>query len=224
MHPTTGGRFCGNCQKTVVDFSAMTDGEISRQLQRSTGNFCGRFASHQVNRPLEMARASYSFSFPKTLLGVSLFLGGTLPESRAQTSNALVSQRPINEVNRGEKEHQPPTETNPTDTLRVVRGRVIDAEDKSLMPGVSILIKGTNLGTNSNEKGEFALRIPPELDKTSTALVFQFIGFMPTEVALGRFEMNATLTLKLSSEIMGDMVCVRKPNVWQRIKGVFRGK
>lgn len=222
MHPTSAGRFCGNCQKTVVDFSAMSDAEIRKQLQHSTGTVCGRFAPHQVNRPLAKGNLTYSFSLPKTLLGVSILLGGTFTESRAKIIDLPVNQPTKQETNQLETRSYQPAGTDLTDTLRVVRGRVIGEGDEEVLPGVSIFIKGTKLGTNSNEKGEFALRIPAELDTTSTALVFQFIGFMPTEVALERFGGNTILTLNLSAEIMGGIVCVRKPTVWQRIKTAFR--
>ncbi len=224
MQPTSAGRFCGNCQKTVVDFSAMSDAGIRRQLQRSTGKVCGRFTAHQVNRPLALARPSYSLSFPKTLLGVSLLLGGTIPESRAKTIGLPINQQTIQASSQHVVRTYHPAETNLSDSLRVVRGRVISGDDGELLPGVNIVIKGTNFGTNSNEKGEFVLGIPNELDTISTVLVFRFIGFQTNEVALGQFKNNATLTLNLSVDILGEIVCSHKPTVWQRIKTVFRGR
>lgn len=53
MTLTGAGRHCAACDKVVVDFTRMTDGELvawfeQRQEQRS----CGRFTAYQVGRPL----------------------------------------------------------------------------------------------------------------------------------------------------------------------------
>jgi len=52
MRPEGQGRFCGACNKTVVDFSMMTDGEILLYLARSEGGVCGRLAPEQLKREI----------------------------------------------------------------------------------------------------------------------------------------------------------------------------
>lgn len=52
MSPCAQGRFCAACQKTVVDFSELSDAAVARIL--STQQVCGRFALSQLNRPLEI--------------------------------------------------------------------------------------------------------------------------------------------------------------------------
>jgi hypothetical protein len=47
------GKFCGACQKTVVDFSTMSDGEIVRLFEQKKGKLCGRFTTTQLERPIE---------------------------------------------------------------------------------------------------------------------------------------------------------------------------
>ena len=39
-----------------------------------------------------------------------------------------------------------------------VRGRVTDARDGTPISGVSISVKGTNIGTSTNAEGRFSLR------------------------------------------------------------------
>jgi hypothetical protein len=41
MTPEEKGRFCGKCQKSVVDFTRMRDHEIVDFLTASSGNVCG---------------------------------------------------------------------------------------------------------------------------------------------------------------------------------------
>jgi hypothetical protein len=52
MQPADKGRHCEACQKTVVDFTAMSDTEIIRYMSRARQNVCGHLAPDQVNRPL----------------------------------------------------------------------------------------------------------------------------------------------------------------------------
>ena len=53
----------------------------------------------------------------------------------------------------------------------VVRGMVIDAEDKEPVIGASVVIDGTNKGVVTNVDGQFALKLPPD-----TSLVISYIG------------------------------------------------
>ena len=61
----------------------------------------------------------------------------------------------------------------------VVRGMVIDAEDKEPLIGASVVIDGTNKGVATNIDGLFALKLPPE-----TSLVVSFIGYKQKTVSV----------------------------------------
>ena len=53
----------------------------------------------------------------------------------------------------------------------VVRGMVIDAEDKEPVIGASVVIDGTDKGVATNIDGQFALKVPSD-----TSLVISYIG------------------------------------------------
>ena len=59
----------------------------------------------------------------------------------------------------------------------VVRGMVIDAEDKEPVIGASVVIDGTNKGVATNVDGQFALKLPPD-----TSLVISLIGYEKQKV------------------------------------------
>lgn len=59
---------------------------------------------------------------------------------------------------------------------QVVKGKVTDQSNQPLF-GVSIAVKGTNKGTNSDAAGEYAVEV-----KNNAALVFNYIGFKAKEV------------------------------------------
>ena len=59
----------------------------------------------------------------------------------------------------------------------VVRGMVIDAEDKQPVIGASVFIEGTNKGDVTNIDGQFALKLPSD-----TSLVISYIGYKTKKV------------------------------------------
>ena len=54
---------------------------------------------------------------------------------------------------------------------------VTDADDGSPLPGVSVVIKGTHLGTATDAMGKYSIRIDGK-----AVLVFTFIGMQTQEI------------------------------------------
>jgi hypothetical protein len=53
MTPSNAGKFCGSCEKVVVDFSRMNDFQIKEYFtSHSKRKTCGRFLTTQIDRPL----------------------------------------------------------------------------------------------------------------------------------------------------------------------------
>ncbi len=65
-------------------------------------------------------------------------------------------------------------------TEREVKGTVKDEKGEGL-PGVSILVKGTQQGTITETNGAFSIEVPDE----HAVLVFSFVGYVNQEVAVG---------------------------------------
>ncbi|EAZ82113.1 SusC/RagA family TonB-linked outer membrane protein [Algoriphagus machipongonensis] len=64
---------------------------------------------------------------------------------------------------------------------REVSGVVISGEDNLPLPGVSVLVKGTTVGTVTDVDGKFAVNV----DGSDATLVLSFIGFTTLEVPVG---------------------------------------
>lgn len=64
---------------------------------------------------------------------------------------------------------------------RTISGKVTSSEDGSASPGVSVVVKGTTIGTSTDSNGQYSLAVP----SGSETLVFSFIGFKTTEVQIG---------------------------------------
>ena len=90
----------------------------------------------------------------------------------------------------------------------VVRGKVIDAEDKEPVIGASVVIDGTNKGVATNVDGQFALKLPPD-----TSLVISYIGYKKQKVHVSSLlgSDNNVIILKVDgSLLLGDLAVVTK--------------
>jgi TonB-linked SusC/RagA family outer membrane protein len=88
-------------------------------------------------------------------------------------------------------EKQDNVKITPVSSIQEIRiaGTVVDNRNEGL-PGVSILLKGSQRGTTTNESGDFFLDIPD----VNAVLVFSFVGYLTQEITVGsRDKVNVTL-------------------------------
>lgn len=75
MTPESKGRFCGSCEKIVIDFTGMSAQEIGETLNKQK-NVCGRFAVDQLEEIYTLPSKNY-FYFPYQVAAASLLLFAT---------------------------------------------------------------------------------------------------------------------------------------------------
>ncbi len=63
---------------------------------------------------------------------------------------------------------------------RTIIGSVTEARTNVSLPGVTVMVKGTNKGTQSQADGTYSLQVP----SGSNTLLFSYIGYAPKEVEL----------------------------------------
>ena len=83
---------------------------------------------------------------------------------------------------------------------KVLTGTVTD-EEKNPMPGASVAVKGTTVGTLTDANGKFQLSVPAN----GKSLVFSFIGMKPYEVAIGdqtSFDVLMTIDVGMLEEVI----------------------
>lgn len=85
---------------------------------------------------------------------------------------------------------------------RTLTGRVTDEKNEGL-PGVSVILKGTQRGTVTDVDGRYKLDVP---DNGST-LVFSFVGYLPQEVRLGN-QTAVDVSLKTDSKVLDEIVVI----------------
>ncbi|MCK9205993.1 MAG: TonB-dependent receptor [Salinivirgaceae bacterium] len=77
----------------------------------------------------------------------------------------------------------------------VITGMVLD-ENGISMPGVSVLIKGTSIGTITDFNGKFSIKI----DHKDAVLVFSFIGYSSSEITVGN---QTSINIKMVPDMVG---------------------
>ncbi len=73
--------------------------------------------------------------------------------------------------------------------IRTVSGTVTSSDDGTSIPGVSVLLKGTTVGTITNIDGYYELQIPED----GEILVFSFVGMKSIEMPVEGSVVNATM-------------------------------
>ncbi|MGV8091692.1 MAG: SusC/RagA family TonB-linked outer membrane protein [Mangrovibacterium sp.] len=72
---------------------------------------------------------------------------------------------------------------------REITGTVTSAEDGSSLPGVSVSVRGTTLGTITDINGEYTIKVPT----SANTLIFSFVGMQTKEVEITGSKINVTL-------------------------------
>ncbi len=99
--------------------------------------------------------------------------------------------------------------------LKVIKGKVV-TQQHELLPGVTIMIKGTTLGTVTNEKGEFQLSLP---DPVGKILCFSFVGMASQEIKIKNEEPLKIVMEEMASEMEAAIVT----GIYSRKKESFTG-
>jgi len=85
---------------------------------------------------------------------------------------------------------------------KTVTGKVTDAKDGTTLPGVSIVVKGTTVGTLSDINGNYSVKVSDNND-----LVFSFIGYNTQEIAVGN-QSVINIVMVQSAELLDEVVVV----------------
>lgn len=197
------GRFCTTCQKNVIDFTNLSDRQIENILHNNK-NICGRFNSSQLDRELIVPKQKGSF-WIAAATGAIGFLGLGNNEAFAQ-AETKVEQTDINK--------QDKTDTNDQEKATIeVSGTIYDDSNMPL-PGVSIHIKNTSIGTQTDFDGNYKITV-----KQGDILVFSYIGFKTEEASIASTKNNISMTLQsdIESLTVGLIIYPKKRTFFGRI-------
>ncbi len=196
MLPNHQGRHCLNCQKTVVDFTAMTDTELVNFFKKNTGNTCGRFTGDQLQRDILIPKKQvnwvkylFQFAIPAFLLSI---------KTSAKTTSGLFANTEL----------LPFRDTVPKGTVLgkmvaqefEVSGKII-GERGEPVSFASVFIKGSKRGVAATDSGTFKLNHI----NSSCTLVIAAVGYESKEIAYKDIKHDMQIVLKLSQAPMGEI-------------------
>lgn len=199
MDKAEKGKFCGSCQKQVIDFTNMSDHEIAQFFKKpSTGSVCGRFLNDQLDREIVVPR--------KRIPWLKYFFQIAIPallfsRASAQTEKPPKVDRTIgNDTMRVQAGHELkilgmvlpstiiPEEKKdkglprPIDYKTNIKGRVVN---ESGMPVLSAqILSGGKVIAETDTQGSFCVQVN-NLDKDSMVEV-QAAGFQKQLINLGK--------------------------------------
>ncbi|MBO9205021.1 MULTISPECIES: carboxypeptidase-like regulatory domain-containing protein [Niastella] len=198
MTPQEQGRFCGSCQKTVVDFTLMTDKEILAYFSKAAEHTCGRFSSDQLNKDLKptVIKKRLSWAYAWNII-LTTFL---ITEANAQVK-PVKKKSPVVQL----PEQLPITMGTYEEVIvaKELKGNVIDSTTNQPLSGVSILIKGTSKGTISDSLGNFTIIINND---DPHELTVSYVGYNTQILHIDSNTNWEGVKLTLSQIILDDIV------------------
>ena len=204
MTPGEQGRFCGSCQKTVVDFSRMTDNELLDYFSKASEHTCGRFSNDQLNKDLKPAAIKRRFTWAyvwNIMLATFLITEANAqvtPVKKKKTEVLLPDVSPkmgdFAVVEKGEDVKQ-----------REIKGMVLDSANNAPLAGASVFIKGQSRGTVTDSLGNFKLLI----DKNEKVeLMVSYVGYQTQTLKIDSSTNLQEIKLTLSPMSYGDVIVV----------------
>ena len=206
MTPGDKGRFCDSCQKTVHDFTGMSDAQLIAFFKKpSTGSLCGRFYNDQLERDFEIPRKRlpwvkylFQFAIPVFFTGLKSYSQGK-PMIKENNDSAVCTNIISGDIDIMGRSVVP-------DLKNEILGKVVDENGKGVSYA-TVIIKGTRNGTACDSAGNFYLRIPR--NKEPVSLVASCVGYEATELFINdRSNQTQSIILKADSTANTGVVVV----------------
>ena len=77
-----------------------------------------------------------------------------------------------------------------------ISGTITNSDDGTPVPGASIIVKGTTIGTVTSSEGEYVLRVPED----ATELVVSFVGLKTQDI---RIEGRTSIDIVMEPDVLG---------------------
>lgn len=155
--PASGkGRHCDSCQKTVIDFRHMSDGQILDIISGKGIPPCGRYLATQLDRPLVDTRLKTTFAGLLAKRAAALLL--LVQSATTATAQQAKNHTTVEQYGDWVAKHPLPG--------IAVKGMAINAANNLPLAGAGIYIHETGFNTVANIEGEFNF----DIDDTTTAV------------------------------------------------------
>ena len=143
------------------------------------------------------ARLKYVYVLPLAAVAVAAF-------ARPEVSNELaeISNVKVNDLTSIVKAGEVKSVENSLDEKFKLSGQVMEYESKKPVPGASVVIKGTTMGTLTDKEGRFTLSV-----KKGDVLIVSYVGLQTQSVPVDA-ETNLVIWTRADVQSMEEMVVV----------------
>lgn len=156
------GRYCGSCEKVVVDFTVMSDKEMLDHISKAAGqSVCGRFANDQLNRKVEAPanKRRFSLAYVWNLLLASVLFFESCNDTTT-TTGVVLCEKPV--VQKGEVEDTAKVEVGVNNDpipimIPEIKGKILEEGSGLPVAGAVVRIVGSKQKAITDSKGRFSL-------------------------------------------------------------------
>ncbi len=223
MTPVEQGRFCGSCQKKVVDFSEMSDQQLVEFFkQPSTGSVCGRFMNDQLERDIALPkkripwlRYFFTITIPAFLLSMK---ASAQADRRTKGKVAVQSEKLLNSLKSNKKIIKDTLPVIvPTQVVmgavsyisleelyarKAIMAKVVD-EKGDAIPFASIRIKERPVGMAADANGVFTIQ---KKNEDSLSVIVSAVNCMPVEKTFSTIEKDTIIIELKRNDVMKEVV------------------
>jgi len=193
-------RHCAACDRTLTDFSAMSDPEIASHLRRHEGKLCGRFRKDQLERRI------YPHP-PRRYAGLRAIAASAAMLLSVPVAAQMGTTEPV-EQRVGDSTVAPAHPSKQQQGQVRISGMVTDESGETLI-GASVLVKGTATGAITDMDGRYSLLLPLG---ESVTLVYSYTGFetksnvySPSQL-LDLSKRSEAMEMALNESFMGEVI------------------
>jgi len=203
MSKTEQGKFCGSCQKQVVDFSSMSDRQLAAFFKKpSNGSLCGRFMSDQLDRSIDIPK--------KRIPWLKYFFSMLMPafiisKVSAQTKIMGKVARPVRDTTKTCISDERRTmgivapSIEPFQKEFIVKGKIVD-ENGEPIPFVAIEAGKTMSIFYADKNGAFSMN--GNLLPDNKTIQFSSRGYETKEMVILNYKEPLTIILKHNGDVM----------------------
>ena len=216
---TKSGGYCKSCNKEVIDFTQKSEVEIFNFFSKQPAHICGRFRQDQVKTYADSITSIILPGHKLIKAGLSFLIFFFLnKEGIAQhvpsAKSDFVQTQHINDEKK---------ESDGVDY--VIKGVVLDEYDDPI-PGVNVILKGSNIGIVTDIDGRY--EFPVKLNQ-GDVLSFSYIGFETLEYKIKNEKVAEVNMHMLYYDIMGEVAITELyipkqsgiSRLWGKIKRIF---
>lgn len=169
------GKLCSVCDYKVLDLTNCSEEEIVKHLENKSTKVCGRVRVEQLNTNRSNRRITSFYPIIQSVIASFLMTGNV--GAAMKPDRAALQQGMFTVVKVG-KNHL--DERKPQDSLRIIRGRILDESGEPL-PFVKVELVGTDIVVQTTFEGEFEMEVPEMLKMKVVVLKAGFLGYESAE-------------------------------------------